>query len=259
MTTRTVAAPPRRAASSGTAERFAARVRSRRRRRWASVAAAVVLLGALVGLAFSPWLAVRSVQVSGTDRVPVAAVEQALVGELGRPMVLVDTAAAAQRVAGVPLVRSARVTRVWPGTVAVTVVERQPVAAVPAGGTAVRLVDADGVEVERAARRPAALPYLDVDVGKPGALTSALDVLSSLPVGLRAVVGTVGATSRDGVWLRLVNGAQVTWGGQESGAEKARVLLALLRTAPDAATYDVSAPSAPAVSGRRLARPVSVP
>ena len=250
---RTPSAPPRRAASSGTAERFAAKVASRRRRRWAVGIAAVALLGALGWLAlFSPWLKVTQVTVTSLQRVNGVAVHQVVDAEIGRPMVLLDPSAVARRVAAIPLVRETKITRRWPQTVRVEVVERVPVAAVPAGGggAGYRLVDRDGVDVESVSSRPDALPYLDVDVAKAGAaaLAAALDVQAGLPTEVNAQVRTLGATSPDGVWFVLRNGARVVWGGADQGELKLDVLRALVTSNADAAVYDVSAPSTPSVS-----------
>lgn len=258
--TRGSGAPPR-VTSSGTAERFAARVRSRRRRRWASAVAAVLVLAGLVWLVlFSPYLVVRRVQITGTDRVPEASVHRLVDAELGRPMVLLDPGRISSQVAAVPLVRSAEVTRRWPTTVVVAVHERVPVAVVPAGegGSGYRLVDRDGVEVESMARRPAGLPFLEVDVagGGPATLAAALDVQAGLPAELVSQVRTIGATSPDGVWFTLSNGAKVVWGDSGDGDAKLDVFGDLVGAVPDAAVYDVSAPTAPATSQRRLRKPV---
>jgi cell division protein FtsQ len=205
---------------------------------------------------FSSWLSVRTVTITGTDRVPTEAVRLVADGEVGRAMVLADPQALAARVARVPLVRRADVVRRWPSTLVVTVHERVPVAAVPApGGSGARLVDRDGVEVEVVATKPANLPFLEVDVGRAGAasLQAALDVLDSLPPTLAIRVGGVGADSPDGVWLRLDNGARVVWGGSDAGERKAGVLTALLTASNGAkgGVYDVSSPDAPAVTKRR--------
>lgn len=250
---RTPSAPPRRAASSGTAERFAAKVASRRRRRWAVAIAVVALLVALTWLAlFSPWLKVTRVTVNSLQRVDGAVVHQVVDAEVGRPMVMLDPSAVARRVAAIPLVREAHISRRWPSTVRVEVVERVPVAAVPAGGggSGYRLVDRDGVDVESVSSRPDTLPYLDVDVAKAGAaaLSAALDVQAGLPAGVNAQVRSLGATSRDGVWFVLRNGARVVWGDAEQGVLKLDVLRALVTSNPDASVYDVSAPSTPSVS-----------
>lgn len=54
--------------------------------------------------------------------------------------------------------------------------------------------------------------------------------------------------SYDSVVLELTGGRSVTWGGEQSDA-KGRALNALLKAAPKAGHFDVSVPTAPAVSG----------
>ncbi len=259
----TATAPPRRAASSGTAERFAAKVRSRRRRRVASAVAAVLLAVGLGWLAlFSPWLVVEQVRLEGLDRVPEASVHQVVDAEVGRPMVLLDPQAVGRRVAALPLVREVEVSRRWPATVVVSVHERVAVAVVPApaGGSGYRLVDRDGVDVESASRRPGGLPYLDVNVAQagPAALVAALEVQAQLPLALQTQLREIGATSPDGVWFSVRNGAKVTWGDATRSEEKLAALTAAVAASPTAATYDVSAPSAPAVATRTVRDPLTL-
>ena len=49
--------------------------------------------------------------------------------------------------------------------------------------------------------------------------------------------------------LELSRGRTVVWGSGEKGAAKARALTALMKAAPKARHFDVSAPTAPAVVG----------
>lgn len=239
------------------AARFAARVRSRRRRRWAMVVAGLlVLAGAVWVVLFSQWLSVRSIEIDGLDRVPAASVHLAVDGELGRAMVLVDPDAVARRVVTVPLVHDVLVERRWPSTLLVHVNERVPVAAVPARSGGLRLVDADGVEVDRATKAtlPANLPVLDVDVdpSKAATLRAALAVLSSLRPPLAPTVSTVGADTPDGVWLTLDDGTRVVWGDASEPDHKAQVVQAVLTTQKGGrgVVVDVSSPDAPAVTKR---------
>ncbi len=67
-----------------------------------------------------------------------------------------------------------------------------------------------------------------------------------MPNQLRKLVETASAHSAADVRLTLTSGAKVMWGGPDDSAQKATVLLALL--AEDATTYDVSAPSRPAIT-----------
>ena len=238
--------------SPTSAERFAARVRARRRRRRLLGLLGVLLLaGAVWAALWAPWATVREVQVAGTSRVDAAAVRTAAGTEVGRSMLLARTGDVADRIRREqPLVAGVTVTRDWPSTLRVVVTEREPVAAVPAGDE-VRLVDADGVVIERLtgerARRPG-LPRVEVDLAAPGSvatLRACVEVATGLPPELRRIVRRIGATTPDRVELRLAGGARVDWGSGDETPRKAQVLLALLPQ--KASLYDVRSPATPAV------------
>ncbi len=85
----------------------------------------------------------------------------------GTPLPRLDTVALRRQVLDVPGVRAASVTRSWPHGLLVTVVARDPVAAVPdSGGFA--LLDADGVQVGRSDTTPKGLPVVDVPLDARG-------------------------------------------------------------------------------------------
>ena len=241
--------------SSTSAEKFAARVRLRRRRR-AAVAGGAVTLGLVVGwlLFGSTALAVQHVEVVGLHRVSPEAVRAAVQFEIGHSMALVEPQTAAERVVGVPLVRSARVVRSWPATLRVEVVEREPLAAVPVAGGRVALMDRDGVVVETVAHAPAGLPLLDVDVARAGAATlrAARQVSDDLAVRLRPSVRRISAVTPDAVTLVLSDGTTVTWGSAQDGSRKSAALLALHpRALPHPVAVDVSSPETPAITQPR--------
>jgi cell division protein FtsQ len=243
--------------STASARRFAAKVRRRRLRRIGIVLLVLLLVGGVVGFGLlSPWATVRRIEVRGTSRISIASVQELLGDQYGRPLLLVDTGRLATRVSGLRLAAAATVRRSWPSTLTVTVTERQAVAAVPAPA-GVRLVDREGVEVTTAARPPAGLPLVQVDLAKagPASLAAALDVLTALPPSLSAQVKAIGADSPDGVWLSLADGSRVRWGSAGRSADKVTVLARLQATTRGAAgarsrLYDVSAPDAPAVGAQ---------
>ncbi|MGF1664185.1 MAG: cell division protein FtsQ/DivIB, partial [Kineosporiaceae bacterium] len=221
-----------------------------RRRRARAVGAAVLAVLA-AGVAAGGWWAwrdgavdVRSVEVRGAQRSGAEAVATRAGDVVGRPLPAVDTAAVEERVRELPLVLDATVTRRWPGTLVVTVREREPVAAVPvAGGLA--LVDAEAVVVETVPQAPAGLPVVRVDLAAgPGPLTAARTVADGLPDDLAARTTEVSATTLADVRL-VLDGREVRWGTASDPAAKADVLRLLLDTV-DARVYDVSAPGAPA-------------
>jgi cell division protein FtsQ len=245
--------------SPTSAERFAARVRSRRRRRRLAGALGVVLLAGLGwGALWSPWATVETVAVSGTVRVPRAPVAAAAETELGRSMLLARTDQVADRIRREqPLAKAVSVTRQWPSTLRIAVTEREPVAAVPSGAD-VSFVDADGVVVRRLpadrVRRAVAagelpdVPRVEVDLSRPDAVDSlraCVEVANGLPASLERQVRRLGATTPDRVWLHLDGGARVDWGSGADTPRKAEVLAALLPQ--EASVYDVRSPETPAV------------
>lgn len=230
------------------AQRFARKVMLRRRKRILGAVAVVAVLAGLTWLVLgSAWLRVQTVAVSGTVRLDPDLVRRAALPSVGRPMVLADVATLRSVVGKQDVVKDVRVERGWPSTLRVVVVERTPVAAVPAGGD-MALVDEDGVVVERVAKAPAGLPVIEIDLVDERAapsLRAGLAVLAALPETLRGQVRTIGADTPDAVWFVLKDKSRVVWGSDDQSDLKADVLVALLPQ--KAKLYDVSAPTVPAV------------
>lgn len=105
----------------------------------AGAAAAVVVLN-------SPLLEIRSVSVSGTDRVSPDAIAQ-LAALRGENILLADLNAARERIREQPLVKDASVSREWPNTIHVTISERYPWVRWAVNGE-VWAVDLEGVVLE---------------------------------------------------------------------------------------------------------------
>jgi cell division protein FtsQ len=224
-----------------------------RRRRWlvrVGVLAAVVATACWVVLA-SPLLAVHSVQVDGASTLSAEQVVEAAGIDTGTPLVRVDTATVAERVAGLPQVAAVEVTRGWPRTVVVTLAERVPVAVVEDAGTR-SLVDRDGILFDTITGDPppGVVPLAVPDPGPEDRTTTvALGALTSLPDVVRGQVTLVSATSPDDVTLTLTDGRTVLWGSAEQTDRKSQVLGALLDqigagTLEPAGTLDVSTPDA---------------
>jgi len=178
------------------------------------VAGAAVVLAAVAVLR-SPVLDVDEVAVTGARRLdPDELREVAGIG-LGRPLLLADLDGAAERIEALPWVADAQVTRDLPGTVVVSVREREAVAVVTGGGRAV-LVDAQG----RVLAEPTAAdgPQVQVVVGDgppaPGrsvdrALRSAIELAGRLREN---PVGAVTAVRLSPLRLQLVEGGVVDLG-----------------------------------------------
>jgi cell division protein FtsQ len=204
-----------------------------RRRRLAVGLAAVVTVLALAGWAVlaSPLLAVRTVQVDGASSLSGEEVVTVAGIAVGTPLVRVDTTAAASRVGRLPQVASVEVTRGWPGTVVVTLVERVPVAVVDTGGARM-LLDAGGVAFETVTgSAPAGVVPLEVPTPGPddAATRAALGAVTALPAQVRAEVTGIAAHTADDVTLTLTDGRTVRWGSADRTTRKAEVLGALLQ------------------------------
>ncbi|HVD27556.1 MAG TPA: FtsQ-type POTRA domain-containing protein [Mycobacteriales bacterium] len=212
----------------------------------------VVALVAVVWLLLvSPVLGVSTVQVDGVRILPADQVRETAGIEPGTPLLRVDVDAARARVARLPQVASVEVTRGWPHTVVVTVVERVPIAIVGEPGQR-WLVDAEGVlfDTVTGAPPPGVVP---LEVAHPGpddpATTAVLAALRALPTDLRRDVASAGATTAEDVSLTLADGTLVRWGGSEQSDRKGAALVALIEQLADgdlepAETIDVSIPEA---------------
>ncbi|HEX2072876.1 MAG TPA: FtsQ-type POTRA domain-containing protein [Geodermatophilus sp.] len=216
----------------------------------AALAGTLLIMAAWV-LWVSPLLAVQTVRVDGAGSLTADEVREAAGVPEGTPLLRVDVDAAETRVARLPQVSSVEVTRGWPRSVVITVVERVPVAVVEEAGTRT-LVDAEGVLFDTVTGEvPAGVVALEVDDPGPDdpATRAALRALVALPDPVRVQVATATATSDEEVTLTLADGTTVVWGGAEESPRKAEVLGALLDqlgagALEPAETIDVSAPSA---------------
>lgn len=226
--------------------RLQLRRRGDRRRvglRWL-VAVLVIALLAAAGyvVGFSPVLATRMVTVSGASLVSRSDVVDAAGVGVGTPLVAVDTAAVADRVAGLPPVAGVTVTRDWPGTLRIAVTERQPRLAIPAGGGYL-IADATGVVFQAVADAPSGLVVVDADPSEQQVLVDVGTVFSALSPKTAARVSRLAAPSRDGIELRLSDGTRVIWGSAEDSALKSEVLDKLM--ALGGSEFNVSAPAFP--------------
>ncbi|GIF95260.1 cell division protein FtsQ/DivIB [Catellatospora citrea] len=208
--------------------------RVRRRRllvaRLGLAAGALAVVGVLGWLVFvSPVLGVREVWVSGVlilepDQVRVAAA----VAD-GTPLARVDTEAVRARVAALPPAREVTVTRSWPSTLVIEVVERTPVGAVP-NGKKYDLFDDHGVIYRTVSSVPSGV--VRVQLATPGpqdvSTQSALTVLRSLTKRLRSELATLVVEGPARIRLEMSGDRVVTWGDAEESEMKAKVADALL-------------------------------
>ncbi|WP_203579236.1 FtsQ-type POTRA domain-containing protein [Microbacterium hibisci] len=241
------AARARRKALRAEIRRFTVRQR-RRRAVWLGAAASVTFLAlGTVGAAYSPLFGVEKISVVGAQQLAAADIADALSGQLGTPLPLVDESAVKAELIGFPLIETYALEARPPHELVVRIVERTPIGLVEtrAGYT---LVDAAGVALSTTATPAAGTPLLTIRGGVDSdAFTAAGQVMRSLPAEIRAQVTEVTASTPDDVTLSLGGtNTQVVWGSAEESAEKALVLQKAMAGRPpaDVYTYDVSSPDA---------------
>lgn len=204
----------------------------------------------LVGLVWSPLMAVREVRVQGVERLDAAVVQEALGDAMGEPIATVTEEGVALRLSTIPQIESFRVDVVPPSTVIVHVVERRPVAIVPtASGEAV--IDAAGVALGPVDEATAMLPRLDgVELGS-AEFEAIAAMLVAVPTSVLEATATISAPTESDIRLSLTSGQTVLWGGADESRLKADVVAALLATQDPAVAVvlDVRAPEHSVVRG----------
>ncbi|MEU8352117.1 MULTISPECIES: cell division protein FtsQ/DivIB [Streptomyces] len=224
-----------------------------------SVLSAALLAAAAFWLLYgSSWVRVEQVTTAGGRVLTPDELRRAASVPLNAPLVSVDTDAVAARLEErLPRLESAEAEREWPHTIRLNVTERKPELLLEKGGKFIE-VDGKGVRYATVDRAPEGVPLLDLDVSDSPSLSrfpagrlrrEAVRVAAGLPAAVHRDTRVVRVRSYDSVTLELTGGRTVVWGSSERADEKARTLLALLKTARNAEHFDVSIPSAPAVSG----------
>jgi cell division protein FtsQ len=211
----------------------------------------LIVLGALVGvvalaawvLLGSAWLTAKEVTVKGQHTLSDGKILAAANVDLGTPLLRLDLDAVDERVSALPAVAEASVHRAWPHTVAITVTEREPVAAVHRSSVW-WVMDAEGVLFRRTTERAAELPLVAIGSrADDSVLREAASVVAGLPSDLVDRVRQLTASSMDSITLTLQDGREVRWGSAAETPEKVRVLSVLLTQR--AKVYDVSVPAHP--------------
>ncbi|MGW0392412.1 cell division protein FtsQ/DivIB [Streptomyces sp. NPDC003042] len=223
------------------------------------LAAAVLLaVGGTWVLYGSSWLRVEKVTATGTEVLTPEQVLSAAAVPLGAPLAGIDTDEIAVRLRSrLPRIDSVDVVRAWPHGIGLKVTERKPVLLIKKDADFIE-VDASGVRFDTVPKAPAGVPVLELAADRsPSArrfdeqrlLNEAVRIAGSLPEAVAKETVQVTVRSYDSVVLQLTKGRTVAWGSGELGDAKGRALTALLKASPKAAHFDVSVPTAPAVSG----------
>ena len=234
-------------------ERFAERRRSERWRRIRRVLLGLLGVGAVAGVVWVIWfssaLSVNRIAIEGTTTLTPMDIRSTAAVRLGEPLARVDTVAIESRVAAMERIDRVEVSRHWPRTIRIEVVERKPIGWVMSG-IAIRALDRYGVDFRSLRSEPKNLVEVTVETldarKRQQALVSAaavLDLLRTDDPGLLKKVRYVRVASKDSVQLVLGKNRTVTWGSAGQGQEKLTVLRSLLKI--KARGYDVSAPEQP--------------
>ena len=222
-------------------------------RRVRRVLLALLGLGVVAGVVWVFWfssaLAVNRIVVDGTTTLKPMDIRSTAAVRLGEPLVRVDTVAIESRVAMMERIDQVDVSRHWPRTIRIEVVERKPIAWVTSG-VAIRALDRYGVDFRTLRKEPKDLVEVQVETidsrRRQQALESSAAVLEQLRTddpGLLKKVQYVRVASKDSVQLVLGKNRTVTWGSAAKGEQKLTVLRSLLKI--KARGYDVSAPEQP--------------
>jgi cell division protein FtsQ len=233
------------------------RAEGRRRLRFLiGLAGVLALIGGLVAASRSPLLDVDRISISGdvqTGRPQTLRALHVLEGDL---MLDVDAGAAERRLEALPWVAHASVTRAFPGTLRVRVVERQVAAAVPAAGERWALVDTDGHVIDVLAEAPSNVvrvtgtrPVTRSGDRLAGDGRAALVVAGAMPADLRERVPEVTARG-DGIELHLAPAGVVRFGRAEALGPKFQALATLFDRVDLAgvSVIDLRVPDAPVLT-----------
>ncbi|MFI6488131.1 cell division protein FtsQ/DivIB [Streptomyces sp. NPDC050564] len=225
----------------------------------------ILLIAAVLGgaasfwvLYGSQWLRVERVSASGMRVLTAEQVREAADVPVGSPLISVDTDAIEERLRQkLPRIDSVDVVRSWPHEIGLKVTERTPVLIVEKGAKFVE-VDAKGVRFATVSDAPKGVLTLELAVSRSVGLRrfgtdrlvrEAVRVAGDIPAAVARDTRTLKVRSYDSISLELKGGRTVEWGSGEKGRAKARTLTALMKAAPGARHFDVSAPTAPASSG----------
>jgi cell division protein FtsQ len=226
--------------------RFMARARQRKLRAalpWAVAAGVALVVGVVAWIVYgTSVLGVHDVRVVGTELLSPVQVEAAAGVPMEKPLASLDLDAIKGRVQTLAPVARATVSRSWPSTVVIEVVERTAVAAVPSGKQ-FALIDDEGVAFRTVDEQPGSLPLARLATPGPDDLNtrSALTVLGALSSELREQLVAVSAPAPARIQLELRKGRTVIWGDDTQSAYKSEVATVLLARKGD--RIDVSAPA----------------
>lgn len=215
----------------------------RRRTYVISAAFLVVVVGFAIWLfGVSSAFALETLVVEGVKDVTPAQVGELAALETGTPLASVDIGGVEARVQSLPSVARAQVTRRWPHTIVITILERDRVGTLLVDDK-YSIVDSTGAIFNATKKRPIGMPLIEIPEDGPSR-RAAIAVLTALPDDVSRQVDKVMAQSPDKVVLTMRDGTIVVWGGEQESAFKADVLRALLAKSKDK-WIDLRTPNTP--------------
>lgn len=208
-----------------------------------AIAVGAVFLVALVAAAvvwLFPIFKVSSFEVEGNEHVVAEDAEQASGVAAGSNLVRLNAREAAHGVASLPWVESATVSRAFPSTVHISVVEHEAVAYVEDGGRTV-LVDDKGKEfVEDTPPKEAIQLTGRTESGSPE-MQAAVDAVSALPAEVRTRVKTLDIEDTYSLTFVTEDEKTIFWGAAEDNANKAIAFEDVLQL--EGESWNISNPS----------------
>ena len=217
---------------------------------------AVGLVAVAYGLTRSPVLDVDEVRVLGAARTTAAQIEEAGGLDDHPQLADVEPEVVAARLAALPWVAQAKVVRHWPGTVEVTLVERTPLATIPAASGGWALVDDTGRVLEAMPEpAPGMVQVHAAPAPAPGQhvrreTLGALSVLDALPPSLSERVNGL-TVADDGALDVHAVGLPVIHFGRPTAVRAKLVALTTLVARTNlkgASAIDVRVPTAPVLT-----------
>ena len=226
--------------------RFTRRTRHRRFSWIVAIGTILVLLGTVAIAVYSPLLALTKIEVSGASSLNPATIHDAVEGQLGTPLALLDSDRLTEELAEFTLIQSYVTEIVPPHTLIIRITERMPVATI-ATASGFTVVDPAGVVIDKTELRPPGVPTIELAGADTDSevFDAVVEVLLALPTSLLAQVDRVTAETKDDITLVFAGvGQRVVWGSVERSELKARVLATMMagQSANAQIEYDVSAP-----------------
>lgn len=208
-----------------------------------ALAVGAVLIVAVIAAAavwLFPILTVKSFEVVGNDHVAAEDVEQASGVSKGTNLARLDAREAAHGVAEIPWVESATVSRAFPSTVHIEIVEHEAVAFVRDGDSTV-LVDNHGKEFVEAEAPPEAVEITGHTVSGSPEMQAAVDAVAALPAPIREKVSALEVTDRYSLTFRTKDNKTIFWGASEDNKNKAIAFEDVLKL--EGESWNISNPS----------------